>query len=113
MSTDLVAAAQFNFTLTTAASNLQDLNLTLVSEAPSPVAQFVYLYNFQTGQWDTQSGSTYMNGSDQTLNIDINTSKYVGPGNQVEVINRGVQPTRYGTTPFRLNTDQAVLVETY
>jgi hypothetical protein len=109
-----VAAAEMTFTLTGPPSEFDSLNLTLVTNAPSPVTQFVYIYNFQTDQWDAATTSdALMSGVDQTLNISVNMTKYVGPGNVVRIVNRGVLPGRFGSTVYRLNTDQAVLVESF
>ncbi|HWD40062.1 MAG TPA: protease pro-enzyme activation domain-containing protein [Fimbriimonas sp.] len=109
-----VAAEQISFALTTPPSNLTGLGLTLVTKAPSTVTQFVYLFNYRTNQWDTSTAWTSaMNGSNKTLNVAIDVSKYVGPSNTVKVINRGVQPPRLGPSPYRLTTDQAILVESF
>jgi len=109
-----VAAAEVSFTLTVPPANIGSLNLTLVTEAPATVTQFVYLYNWVTKVWDNSAAwSTTMNGTDKTVNIAVDMTKYVGPGNVVKLVNRGVQPTRLGLTPYRLSTDQAVLVETF
>jgi hypothetical protein len=112
LSAGQVAAGEMSWTLTVSPSALSDLGLTVVTNAPSTVTQFIYLLNVQTGNWDLVSTKP-MTGSDYAVTIDVNTANYVSTSNQVSMIARGVMPTRFGSTAFRLNLDEASLAESF
>ena len=106
------AGAEFTFTLTAPPANLESLNLTLATQEVNSMTQFVYLYNFKTNVWDVVFDSTgTTDGPVLSQNIPVDLTKYVGPGNVVKVVNRGVRPTRLNAAVFKLNTDQATLTE--
>ncbi len=107
-----VAAAQMDFTLDNGNTKLFGLTLTLVTSALAPATNFVYMYNFNTGQYDVVKASP-LKKTDGTTTIQVDMTKYVGPNGQVSVIDRAVFPSRLQAVPFRLRIDEASLLELF
>ena len=106
-----VSAAIMTYTLTTSASSLSSLTLNLVANGPAGTTNFAYAFNYTTNAFELIFASANT-GIDTTYNVSmLNFARFVGPSNQVQIIDRMVYPLRRGFLPYTMKLDLATLSE--
>jgi subtilase family serine protease len=104
-----VAASEIAFTLSGDASRRRAASVTIAASSPKLTTGFVYLYNVATQNYDLVKSLTGT-GATNSVTFAVDLDKYV-QNEQIRVLVRAMKPSRLGAIPFRLNIDQAVVVE--
>jgi photosystem II stability/assembly factor-like uncharacterized protein len=104
-----VSAATATFSVPGTTGNLISLNLE-VSLSSSNVAatQQIYVKNWKTGAYDllkAMSGTTAR--TTQKITVGGTIANYMSSTRKVEIVVRGLVPSKYGTATYRLNIDRA------
>lgn len=108
-----VAAAQIKFTLSGDLTKLSTLSGTVVANAVATGTNYIYALNVKTGLYDLLNTSP-LKTTNSTFSFKIpNWKNYVNASNQVTIVERAINPTRYGGARFTLKVDQAILEESF
>ncbi len=75
--------------------------------APSATTQFLFAWNWSTGQYDVVATRPVKAGTTESVDILTNMTKYVSAGGTIKLAVRGLQPVRNGAMPlaFSMRTD--------
>lgn len=113
------AAAEIQFAIPSGdLSGLQNVVFNLYNNGPATVTDFIYLKNLSTGNFDLVA-SPSLTGADAQYTFSLNSSNtnftnYINlTTGSVTMLERAVQPTRFGSTSYQFKMDQAVLNLTY
>jgi len=108
-----VAAAQIKFNLSGDLTKLTSLSGTIVANGLSTCTNYIYALNTKTGLYDLLNTSP-LKTTNSTISFNIpNWKNYVSASNQVTIVERAINPTRFGGARFTLKMDQAILQESF
>jgi subtilase family serine protease len=107
-----VAAATIDVPLQTARAR-RSASLSVAINSPSLTTGYVYVFNNTTNVFDLVKTVTGR-GTTQAVTVPFDatsTSPYVAEDGSVQVLIRAMRPSRLGSSPFRLDIDQATITE--
>ncbi|HEY3779730.1 MAG TPA: hypothetical protein VGL56_01510 [Fimbriimonadaceae bacterium] len=83
-----------------------NLSAIVYATARVGVTEQIFFYNFHTANWDLAGNQNFPNTATyMTATPPAAATQYLGPGNKVEVVVRGVQPGHISTASFKLSVD--------